>query len=370
MPGRPSSTRPRWTQHPRPDRGRRSRHLLRRAGQSEAGAVDRALRSAARHSRVDWHRGTLDFIVGEKKRAPAWLQQHGLEWLYRAAQEPRRLVGPYAHDIAVFAPRLVRQAWVGRQPRRGRSGSSAVVIDTAPVRESDHGGAPTFHDLRQLDGDPSAQTRPHRRTRRPRPADQPHLGAACFDRARGPTPRSARRTGRRGPSAAKRGTSRGLGRTTDVRSAARAPGSHRARWPRTPQRNGPTLAAEIRHDVTAAGERELEELGEHPGRRRDHRHGDEQLDPQNLFEAERQVADDPFVEPQQRVLQEVQAVGEAPEDDEWPGAQSRSNPARQRSIAVCAGRQARIKAGRRRSRSRRRWRVASRDRWRRRSRRA
>ncbi len=37
--------------------------------------------------------GSLDFIVGEKRRAPEWMQRTGFEWLHRAATEPRRLAG-------------------------------------------------------------------------------------------------------------------------------------------------------------------------------------------------------------------------------------------------------------------------------------
>lgn len=58
--------------------------------------------------------GSLDFLVGTKRRAPAWMQRAGLEWLHRAASEPRRLVGRYARDVRVFLPVLLRQAWVGR----------------------------------------------------------------------------------------------------------------------------------------------------------------------------------------------------------------------------------------------------------------
>jgi N-acetylglucosaminyldiphosphoundecaprenol N-acetyl-beta-D-mannosaminyltransferase len=39
--------------------------------------------------------GTLDFIAGEIKRAPPWMSNNGLEWLYRLAQEPRRMAGRY-----------------------------------------------------------------------------------------------------------------------------------------------------------------------------------------------------------------------------------------------------------------------------------
>ncbi|MHB8878032.1 MAG: WecB/TagA/CpsF family glycosyltransferase [Myxococcaceae bacterium] len=33
----------------------------------------------------------LDFVAGTLRRAPRWMSEHGLEWLYRLAQEPRRL---------------------------------------------------------------------------------------------------------------------------------------------------------------------------------------------------------------------------------------------------------------------------------------
>jgi N-acetylglucosaminyldiphosphoundecaprenol N-acetyl-beta-D-mannosaminyltransferase len=53
---------------------------------------------------------TIDFLAGEKKRAPCWMRGAGLEWLHRVASEPRRLSGRYARDAWIF-PRLVwRQA--------------------------------------------------------------------------------------------------------------------------------------------------------------------------------------------------------------------------------------------------------------------
>lgn len=38
---------------------------------------------------------SLDFIAGSKRRAPAWMSDAGLEWLFRLAQEPRRLASRY-----------------------------------------------------------------------------------------------------------------------------------------------------------------------------------------------------------------------------------------------------------------------------------
>jgi N-acetylglucosaminyldiphosphoundecaprenol N-acetyl-beta-D-mannosaminyltransferase len=33
----------------------------------------------------------FDFLTARKKQAPLWMQEHGLEWLFRLLQEPRRL---------------------------------------------------------------------------------------------------------------------------------------------------------------------------------------------------------------------------------------------------------------------------------------
>ena len=50
--------------------------------------------------------GTIDFLAGEKLRAPRWMCDSGLEWFYRLWQEPRRLWGRYLRDAWIF-PRLV-----------------------------------------------------------------------------------------------------------------------------------------------------------------------------------------------------------------------------------------------------------------------
>jgi N-acetylglucosaminyldiphosphoundecaprenol N-acetyl-beta-D-mannosaminyltransferase len=39
--------------------------------------------------------GAVDFLAGEQRRAPAWMQRVGLEWLYRLNREPRRLARRY-----------------------------------------------------------------------------------------------------------------------------------------------------------------------------------------------------------------------------------------------------------------------------------
>lgn len=46
----------------------------------------------------------LDVLAGQRKRAPAWMQRLGLEWLFRFSQEPSRLWRRYfAQDLPMLA---------------------------------------------------------------------------------------------------------------------------------------------------------------------------------------------------------------------------------------------------------------------------
>ncbi len=49
---------------------------------------------------------TIDFLAGEKRRAPKWMRRAGLEWAHRISTEPRRLTGRYLRD-ACRLPQLV-----------------------------------------------------------------------------------------------------------------------------------------------------------------------------------------------------------------------------------------------------------------------
>ena len=52
--------------------------------------------------------GCVDFLAGEVKRAPKWMQSAGLEWFYRFIQEPKRMFKRYfVDDIKIFG--LVRK---------------------------------------------------------------------------------------------------------------------------------------------------------------------------------------------------------------------------------------------------------------------
>jgi N-acetylglucosaminyldiphosphoundecaprenol N-acetyl-beta-D-mannosaminyltransferase len=53
---------------------------------------------------------TIDFLAGEKQRAPVWMREAGVEWMYRVASEPKRLAARYARDAWVF-PRLLAREW-------------------------------------------------------------------------------------------------------------------------------------------------------------------------------------------------------------------------------------------------------------------
>lgn len=46
---------------------------------------------------------SIDFEAGNIKRAPKWMADHGLEWVYRITQDPKRLAKRYlVDDIKIF----------------------------------------------------------------------------------------------------------------------------------------------------------------------------------------------------------------------------------------------------------------------------
>lgn len=57
---------------------------------------------------------TIDFLAGEKPRAPIWMRKFGVEWLHRMASEPRRLAGRYFKDALVFPQILLKEWWARR----------------------------------------------------------------------------------------------------------------------------------------------------------------------------------------------------------------------------------------------------------------
>jgi N-acetylglucosaminyldiphosphoundecaprenol N-acetyl-beta-D-mannosaminyltransferase len=58
--------------------------------------------------------GSFDVLAGATKRAPQWHQQHGLEWLYRARQEPARLGRRYLVTNTAFLAMVARELAAAR----------------------------------------------------------------------------------------------------------------------------------------------------------------------------------------------------------------------------------------------------------------
>ena len=60
----------------------------------------------------------IDFAAGRKKRAPAWMQHSGTEWLWRLLHEPRRLWRRYLVEDARFAPIMLNELFKRLKPKR------------------------------------------------------------------------------------------------------------------------------------------------------------------------------------------------------------------------------------------------------------
>lgn len=53
--------------------------------------------------------GSFDVLSGKIRRAPAWMQGYGLEWLFRLVQEPRRMWRRYLSTNSKFALLLLQE---------------------------------------------------------------------------------------------------------------------------------------------------------------------------------------------------------------------------------------------------------------------
>jgi N-acetylglucosaminyldiphosphoundecaprenol N-acetyl-beta-D-mannosaminyltransferase len=66
--------------------------------------------------------GCFDFISGTVKRAPRWMSDNGLEWLFRYLLEPRRMFVRYIIGNPLFIARVIRERLV-----HGRSGKKVYL---------------------------------------------------------------------------------------------------------------------------------------------------------------------------------------------------------------------------------------------------
>jgi N-acetylglucosaminyldiphosphoundecaprenol N-acetyl-beta-D-mannosaminyltransferase len=74
----------------------------------------------------------FDFLSGEKRMAPRWMQDRGLEWLFRLSTEPRRLHKRYLRTNSLFIWLVTRELWRRKKPgtpksTRGTGGSEPRV---------------------------------------------------------------------------------------------------------------------------------------------------------------------------------------------------------------------------------------------------
>lgn len=85
--------------------------------------------------------GSLDMLVGDKRRAPRWVQSVGAEWIVRAAQEPARLGGRYLGDARSFVPLLARARRTSKKYQEGPSAHLRLApggLVEMTVRHADH----------------------------------------------------------------------------------------------------------------------------------------------------------------------------------------------------------------------------------------
>jgi exopolysaccharide biosynthesis WecB/TagA/CpsF family protein len=72
----------------------------------------------------------INFLTGIERRAPVWVQQAGLEWLYRLSRNPRRLWKRYL----LRGPKIFLLLWrIELRVRRSAPIPSAVTQKTVPI---------------------------------------------------------------------------------------------------------------------------------------------------------------------------------------------------------------------------------------------
>lgn len=91
--------------------------------------------------------GSLDLLVGARRRAPIWAQQVGIEWIVRAIQEPRRLGRRYLRDIGVFVPEI-SNAYATSVRRRRHPGARLQMSPDVVEVDWMTGTKPTTRDWR------------------------------------------------------------------------------------------------------------------------------------------------------------------------------------------------------------------------------
>lgn len=93
--------------------------------------------------------GTLDFIAGVQRRAPAWTQKIHCEWLWRWGTDPKRLTKRYISNIAF----LFRAVWLTLELKLGRNIPATIDSSVPPSDVTCH----LFQGLETLPADLSGK---------------------------------------------------------------------------------------------------------------------------------------------------------------------------------------------------------------------
>jgi N-acetylglucosaminyldiphosphoundecaprenol N-acetyl-beta-D-mannosaminyltransferase len=94
--------------------------------------------------------GSLEFLAKSIQRAPAWMQEYSLEWLYRMWQEPRRLAPRYYRDAVWVGRNLPRELIRNLAGRRRYSGLRLSISTIGAVQIIRVDGAMTGSELPKL----------------------------------------------------------------------------------------------------------------------------------------------------------------------------------------------------------------------------
>ena len=93
--------------------------------------------------------GSFDLIAGRVQRAPVWMRDHGLEWLFRVAQEPTRLWKRYfVDDLPIFMRLMAQRRDYNPAPTYGNLLNTPMIAaegigaQRSEVRSFEETGAP------------------------------------------------------------------------------------------------------------------------------------------------------------------------------------------------------------------------------------
>ncbi len=78
----------------------------------------------------------IDFLAGEKRRAPRWMQRLFLEWLFRLGSEPERLFKRYFYDAVAFPRLLAKEFFSPTRPRRREDERAGTFLEARTPKSS------------------------------------------------------------------------------------------------------------------------------------------------------------------------------------------------------------------------------------------